>query len=536
MNLMNHLTQPIRLITYLSDLYGRPITIGKAGPVSRNICERHKQMTALSVSLDDKRSNLNAAVTLIDEVRSGTISCAKTPKLIYLEHRIGNTVSKAVCSVDKRLWSENQNDDITKMLAIVCLAIEQNDLVREAYEKAVEEAGNIEEALNTAYIFCDTFLWEFADSFEEFKEFGAPNKEQLKTAFQTGHLKDVSCYYHGPQCSLFQGLEVRYPEEKTEEIGNEMEGFLKGDHFIHYSWEKEQESRIRPITFMDDYVAGESFYKVMKKIDLRIGKHMVDHINNGRTDPLDIRRDYVNMLFYGDPGTGKTALANAIAAVTGMPIYEVTMNEDSEDDEVEGKNKIVEGQLSFVETAFLEGFTKGGIILLEEINLARPNVFTSVLNQAMEYPYMVKKNGYERITRHPMAVIIGTMNLETEGTMALNSASSQRFTSKYLIEEMSDQEMIDALKKRGYKAAPVRYVYNQYKKLRKNLKESEQKKKLLREISIRQCIDALNAIEEGVNPREAVIDSMYGAIAVKNKKIADNLKAGLFDTMPDYRS
>ena len=96
--------------------------------------------------------------------------------------------------------------------------------------------------------------------------------------------------------------------------------------------------------------------------------------------------------------------------------------------------------------------------------------------------------------------------------------------------------MIDALKKRGYKAAPVRYVYNQYKKLRKNLKESEQKKKLLREISIRQCIDALNAIEEGVNPREAVIDSMYGAIAVKNKKIADNLKAGLFDTMPDYRS
>ena len=84
-----------------------------------------------------------------------------------------------------------------------------------------------------------------------------------------------------------------------------------------------------------------------------------------------IRSDYVNMLFYGDPGTGKTALANAISASTGMPIYEVTFNEDSEEDEFEGKNKIVEGKLSFVETAFLEGFANGGILLLEEYGHAK---------------------------------------------------------------------------------------------------------------------------------------------------------------------
>ena len=33
----------------------------------------------------------------------------------------------------------------------------------------------------------------------------------------------------------------------------------------------------------------------------------------------------------------KAALANAISASTGMPIYEVTFNEDSEEDEFEGK-------------------------------------------------------------------------------------------------------------------------------------------------------------------------------------------------------
>lgn len=535
MNILNCLHQPVYPITYLSELYGRSITVGKAGAVSRNLCQKHKQMTAASLNLDDKRSFLNIAALLIDKVKSGSISCAATPKMIYMEHRCANTVSKVACSTDNRLWVQNPDDTITKMLAVVCLAIEQDDLVRSTYQNTVTESNNIDEALNTAFLFCDTFKWEFTEQYSDFQEFGNLDEEQFKTAFQTGLFKDVSAHYNGKPCELFQGLTVRYPVAKEEKKHDGIEEFLTGAHIIDHVWEKEQESRIRPITFMDDYVAGESFYKVMKKIDLRIGKHMAENVKNGLTDPLDIRRDYVNMLFYGDPGTGKTALANAIAAVTGMPIYEVTMNEDSEDDEVEGKNKIVEGKLSFVQTAFLEGFSKGGIILLEEINLARPNVFTSVLNQAMEYPYIIKKNGYERITRHPMAVIIGTMNLETEGTMTLNSASSQRFTSKYLIEEMSDKEMVAALKKRGYKAAPVRYVYDQYKKLRKDLKASEQKKKLLREISIRQCIDALNAIEEGVNPREAVIDSMYGAIAVKNQKIADNLKAGLFDTLPDYK-
>ena len=53
-----------------------------------------------------------------------------------------------------------------------------------------------------------------------------------------------------------------------------------------------------------------------------------------------------------------------------------------------------------------------------------------ILNQAMEYPYIIKRTGYERIVRHPLTVIIGTMNLETEGTTSLNSACSQRFTSK----------------------------------------------------------------------------------------------------------
>ncbi|MSS37999.1 AAA family ATPase [Clostridium porci] len=537
MNVLNDLYKPTYPIAYLSELYGSDIVIGRPGPVGRFLCTRHQVMMGGSLQLDDRRSHLSFAAELIDYVKRGQISCAATPKMVYVECRYADhATARVVCSTEDKgkMWA-SQASDLIKCMAIACMAIEYSEPVRKTFEEAFQLSDDLENALNAALLFCDTFKWEFVDQFPEFKEGKNIPEEELKTAYKTGFLKDVSAKYNGIPCELFDGLTVRYPAQEENMETNSIETFLSGQHKINHAWEPEQEGHIRPITFMDDYVPGDSFYKVMKKIDLRIGDHMVKNLEEGKTDPLDVRKDYVNMLFYGDPGTGKTALANAIAAVTGMPIYEVTMNEDSEDDEVEGKNKIVEGQLSFVETAFLEGFSKGGIILLEEINLARPNVFTSVLNQAMEYPYIIKKNGYERITRHPMTVIIGTMNLETEGTMALNSASSQRFTSKYLIEEMSDEEMKSALIKRGYKRKPVNYVYQQYKKLRKDLKESEQKKKLLREISIRQCIDALNAIEEGVNPREAITDSMYGAIAVKNKKVADALKAGLFDTMPDYR-
>jgi len=94
--------------------------------------------------------------------------------------------------------------------------------------------------------------------------------------------------------------------------------------------------------------------------------------------------------------------------------------------------------------------------------------------------------------------------------------------------------MMESLRKRGYSTDDIRYVYGQYKKLRKSLKETDQERKLLREVSIRQCIDALNAIEEGVEPREAVIDSLYGALAVKNKRVADKYMAGMFQAMVNY--
>lgn len=511
------------------------------------LCDTHKRSVAASNHVEDYNVTLSNVAVLFDYVKDGQLSCAGSSDRVYLEFRDkgGNTVwCYAEMDGEYPQVYDKAPDTIYATAALAVLAILTVPVIRKSYMDviaAMQDANVDYDKLTTGiYHFCDSFLYDFAKPARSvYQTKDTLTEEELLLAYRSRLLNDMSNQFsmakNAEPCRLFRGIaQKEEPKKAVKKQKDNMKSFRNMEHHVDYKWKDEQKDRIRPVSFLDDFTPTDTFYKVMKKIDLRIGKNMVTNLQCGVTDPLMIRSDYVNMLFYGDPGTGKTALANAISASTGMPIYEVTFNEDSEEDEFEGKNKIVEGKLSFVETAFLEGFANGGILLLEEINLARANIFTSVLNQAMEYPYIIKRNGYERIVRHPLTVIIGTMNLETEGTTSLNSACSQRFTSKYLVGEMGDKDMMESLRKRGYSTDDIRYVYGQYKKLRKSLKETDQERKLLREVSIRQCIDALNAIEEGVEPREAVIDSLYGALAVKNKRVADKYMAGMFQAMVNY--
>ena len=122
-----------------------------------------------------------------------------------------------------------------------------------------------------------------------------------------------------------------------------------------------------------------------------------------------IENDYINCLMVGRPSTGKTTVANAIAAMTGMPIYTVPFSKNTEEDTVEGKNKVVDGKIGFVETDFLKAYEHGGIIVCEEINLADPGVVMGSIGQAIEKPFILMKDGYIPIRRHPLCVIIGTI-------------------------------------------------------------------------------------------------------------------------------
>lgn len=322
----------------------------------------------------------------------------------------------------------------------------------------------------------------------------------------------------------------------TTEDTNAMRPYREGQHIIPYHWNEKQRARIVSPEFLDNFVPIPEFFRLMQKLDFRLKQRTLPLLEMGMTDPVYTRGNAVNVLLYGNPGTGKTVLAHALSAATGLPLYETKFDKYTESDEIEGKNKIVEGKLAFAETDFLEGYESGGIILMEEINCADQNMLTGTLNNAIEYPSFIMKNGYQKIERNPMTVIIATMNVGTEGTMWLNQAFASRFKQKYRISDPTPEDFIRFLTSYGYAEYNAKYIYEAYTKIRNSLLESRSTSEYVLNLSTRACLGALENMEEGDDPKTAITDTLIGAIGIVDPKTAESLEKNVVANLPNYRS
>lgn len=511
------------------------------------------------------RATLSSAVffvktLLLDELR---LAWCKEKETVYgeLDHTCQDgTVEKYEfeyqAAEEKISYLGNAPEDgspysIVPVVAYQVLTDAEQSMYALSLYKYVKD-NDLANASISAYRLSDAFYFNYVkgNDLEITVEEGSLAPDTIKTAFNMGTLTDLSD--KGAVHDLAKDLAETVPFKKcVENVSipakkkaakkknkNRWADVLKdirtGKYLVAHEWTEEQLRHVPPMSYLDTFIPSEEFYEVLRKISYRLGNHMVMASDLGNTSPDDIKNDIVNVLLYGDPGSGKTALVHAIAAATGMPLYSIKFNEDSEDDVFEGRNKIVEGKISFVETEFLKGFADGGIVLMEEINLGRANMLTSVMNQALEYPFYVERNGYEKVTRHPLVAAFATMNLDTDGTMSLNSAMAQRFNNKYMIGEPDAKAFKERLTAMGFPENRVEYVYGVYDAIRSFLKESEQRAKYLKELSIRQCIAALNDMEEGTDAGRAVFNTMYGAICIKNRKLAEKIKDSILYTYPDF--
>lgn len=380
---------------------------------------------------------------------------------------------------------------------------------------------------------CDCFYYDWVDELAAYsgtidvKPIDNFVLEQVKHAAKTNALESLSnatSEYIGRKFNVGFSLdEAKSSATASPVLTDEFFDDAKsGKYTIGYEWSKEQQDKIRPLSILDDFIPNETYRKMVMLANKRLNR-VIDREFLGKTGIDAIKDDYVNIIIGGRPGTGKTTTADALAATLGLPCYTAKVTRNTEEDAFEGMTKAnSEGKFVLHDTAFLKAFENGGVVVLEEFNLADPGVMQGAIGQAIEYPFILNKDGYQEVRRHPMCIIVATMNTGTQGAREPNQALTSRLPVTLTMNDPTEDEFIKILEKHGHKKTPCKKVYKAYTSILNYLKNVANDEEIALCVTMRHCLAALSLVDDGIctNLREAVYDTMVGAIGLRNAELA----------------
>ena len=434
---------------------------------------------------------------------------------------------------------KNGGLDIRPKYQVVPLVI--SELIAGTSTELVTLFGNICEEYsrtgsidkNDVFKFCDSFYFGFAKdaSVDE----GTLSEAEIEASFRSNEWEIENFGFP----KFFGTLNIATPKKKRAAKKEKETDFLKeckeGKYRVSYEWDEKVRGKIVDTKFLDSFEATPEFMEIVRKIKYRADK-ILERMDMGLTGAEAIGKDALNILLLGKPGTGKTTLAYGFSAACGIPVCTTPHNKHTDEDEYEGKTKIVDSKPTYVQTDSLLMHTYGGIDVCEEINLADPSVTMGGLGQKLEFPYIVKANGYETVVRHPLNIVIGTLNVGTNGSNPLNQALANRFKTSFLLDDPTRETFINILIKASKKSREVcEWVYKAYEQTVTYLRSPDvNEEEICQNLSIRTCLGALDNIEEGQKPLRALVNSIIGAIAVVDLDIARKVQRETIDLLPDF--
>lgn len=363
-------------------------------------------------------------------------------------------------------------------------------------------------------------------------------EEEIKQGIRNGLFGEVDMLKNFKCSDVSLGIKMKEKEKSSPKVQSvipddeldALELCKTGALRIKYDW-GENEKYVPSLNVLEDFVPDKKhFVPMLRHFKKKLDK-VLTRLDMGLQGLEAMGKDYINICISGTPGTGKTTVAMVLCAAFGLPMYVCKNSKNTEEDEYEGKTKVVKGEFSFVETNFLKGFTFGGVCLDEEYNLTNAGVKMD-LGDAIETVFTIKRNGYEDVTRHPLCIYISTCNPSTEGTQDQNQAFDSRTRQTYVMNDPDDATFIKILRKwdEEYKENDCKKVLAIYKKVLAFLK-TNQAEEIMDVITLRACQGTLESLYEGNSWAYSLEVGIVNKIYIKDAELAEKCMKTIINNM-----
>jgi MoxR-like ATPase len=207
----------------------------------------------------------------------------------------------------------------------------------------------------------------------------------------------------------------------------------------------------------------------------------------------------------GEKGVGKDHLCLAIAQEYRLPVFDISSSRNLTEYDLIGHYELVEGKTQWIEGLLPIWCRYGGLLILDEISLARSSVLARVHSLFDFRRYLVvKEHQNERISRHPNAFALITLNPPRGaymGTQNLNIAFLDRF-QVIAVPEPSFDDKVNIVKIRS-KLGDGAFIEG-IVEVSEKINEEYRQGNLHDFVSLRNLIDCCNLIKNGLGKKDAV--------------------------------